>query len=603
MFKYALSIIILLYIVIPSLVDDSHGGNLQNGISPVEIISYVRYLSSDALEGRMTGEKGSVIAADYIAGHFKESGLEPFGDEGTYFQNFPLPESMVPGKSNLLTVTTRSGRVQLEMGEDFCPLDLSASGSASGGLVFAGYGISAPDLGYDDYEGLEVKGKIVIVLRGAPRDPDFRSNFYDFSSFRYKADNARKKGAKGIIFTTPPSLDEEKDLEGVAFESSPENEGIPAVIIRRDKAEKILHSDGKDLTRLEERLSGRMYASFVIHEARAEMRTEIVKVKAESANVIGFLPGSDPSLKGEVIVIGAHYDHLGRGENHVGGAEEKAKIYNGADDNASGVAGLLELSKYFARKRGSLRRSLLFIAFSGEEIGLLGSSYFIEHTGIPPGGVVEMINMDMIGRLRENKLMIIGVGSGEEWKGLIDKANSGLGLHIAFTGSAFGPSDQTVFYADNIPSVEFFTGIQEDYHTPEDDWQKINRYGEEKVLDLIANLITELGNRPGRVTFTGYEEADTGPAGLDVYLGTIPDYTSGVRGVKLAGIKKGSPAEKAGLSAGDTIIDYGGSDVGNIYEYYHALERSKPGIPVELTVIRAGRRIKIVVVPGPRKKK
>jgi Zn-dependent M28 family amino/carboxypeptidase len=252
----------------------------------------------------------------------------------------------------------------------------------------------------------------------------------------------------------------------VAFESSPENAGVPAVIIGRDMADKILRSAGKDLALLEGVLSRRENVSFVIPDSRAEIRTELQKIKSESANVLGFLPGSDPALKSEVIVIGAHYDHLGRGGNYVGGVKEKGDIYNGADDNASGVAGLLELSDYFAHRKGSIKRSLLFIAFSGEEIGLLGSSYYIDHTGLRGDSIVELMNMDMIGRLRENKLMIMGVGSGEEWASLINKANSGLGLNLMFVDTAFGPSDQAVFYADNVPSVQFFTGLHEDYHTP-----------------------------------------------------------------------------------------------------------------------------------------
>lgn len=233
MFKYILSVILLFYVITPSLADEAHTGNRRKEISPEEIIAYVRYLSSDELEGRMTGEKGCEIAADYIARHFKESGIEPFGDKGTYYQNFQLPERLVLGKSNSLTIITKGRREQLEMKRDFFPLDISASGFSPGGLVFAGYGISAPDLGYDDYGGLDVKGKILIVLRGAPRDLDYKSNFYDYSSFRYKMNNALQRGAEGIIFTTPRSLYEEDDLGSVAFESSPGDAGIPAVIIRK----------------------------------------------------------------------------------------------------------------------------------------------------------------------------------------------------------------------------------------------------------------------------------------------------------------------------------------------------------------------------------
>lgn len=600
MCEYSLSLLLSLLILSASLAEEPPPDPAAQVITPREVIDHVRYLSSDELEGRMTGEKGSEAAARYIAHDFETSGLEPLGDRGSYFQYFPLPERVIPGKLNSLSVTVNGKRKQLELGRDFFPLAVSASGFVSGELVFAGYGISAPELGYDDYNGLDVLGKIVLLLRGLPRDMNNRSHFADYASLRYKAMNAVEKGAKGVIFTTPDSLVEEEDLGSFAFELPSGGTAIEVVVIRRARAREIVSSAGKDLGRLEAMLSERKTVSFPIPGSEAEIGIELITVPGDSSNVIGFLTGSDPGLKNEVIVIGAHYDHLGTGGNYAATGLDMDRIYNGADDNASGVSGLLELGEYFAGGRHRLKRSLLFIAFSGEEIGLLGSSYYLEHPKSPPEKTIAMINMDMIGRLTENKLTAIGVGSSKEWKGLIDKANSGIGLDLTYMDSAFGPSDQTVFFADNIPAVLFFTGLHEDYHKPGDDWQKINAEGEAKVLELIAKLVTMLGDDRVKITFSGGSTASNGPPGLNVYLGTMPDYTSREKGVRLSGIKKDSPAEKSGLAKDDTIIELDGIKIENVYDYLSALAVTKPGVPVELLIIRAGKRMTIDVVPEPR---
>jgi len=598
--EYALSILLTLLVLSASFAEEPPPDPSAQEITPREVIDHVRYLSSDELEGRMTGERGSEAAARYIAHDFATSGLLPLGDRGSYFQYFPLPERVVPGKLNSLYITVNGKRKQLEFGRDFFPLAVSASGFVSGGLVFAGYGTSAPELGYDDYDGLDVRGKIVLLLRGLPGDMDNRSHFADYASLRYKAKNAAEKGAKGVIFTTPDSLVEEEDLGSFAFELPSGGTAIEAVVIRRDRAREILSSAGKDFGALEAMLSEGKNVSFHIPGTEADMGIELITVRGESSNVIGFLPGSDPGLKNEVIVIGAHYDHLGTGEDYAAAGKEADSIYNGADDNASGVSGLLELGEYFARSRHRLKRSLLFIAFSGEEIGLLGSSYYLDHPKSSPENTIAMINMDMIGRLAENELTAIGVGSSKEWKGLIDKANAGIGLDLTYMDSGFGPSDQTVFLAGNIPAVLFFTGLHEDYHKPGDDWRKINAEGEAKVLELIAKLVTTLGDDRERITFSGGSAASNGPPGLNVYLGTMPDYTSRENGVRLAGVKKDSPAERSGLAKDDTIIELDGIKIENVYDYLSALAVSKPGVPVELLFIRGGKRMAVDVVPEPR---
>jgi hypothetical protein len=278
----------------------------------------------------------------------------------------------------------------------------------------------------------------------------------------------------------------------------------------------------------------------------------------------------------------------------------KKSVHNGADDNASGTAGLIELAKYFSDRKENLQRSIVFIAFSAEELGLLGSSYYVSNPRIPLYNTIAMINMDMIGRLRDGKLTILGAGSSPEWKGLLDAANSGIELGFSLDESGFAPSDQSVFYAKNIPVLQFFTGVHSDYHSPGDDWEKINYIGEREVLKLISSLISELETRPIRIAYSRAKDEKKVPTGFNVYLGTIPDYSDNTRGVKLMGVKQGSPAERAGLKGGDIIVEFAGDTIKNIYDYVYALAEAQPGVNVDMIVIRDNKNLRLGVVPEPR---
>jgi hypothetical protein len=275
----------------------------------------------------------------------------------------------------------------------------------------------------------------------------------------------------------------------------------------------------------------------------------------------------------------------------------KDRIHNGADDNASGVAGLLTLAEYFSHHRSLLKRSLLFVAFSAEELGLLGSSHYIKNPKIPLDKTAAMINMDMIGRLRNNTLTVLGASSSPVWKALLESANSNIGLNLKTSDSGFAPSDQTVFYAKEIPVLLFFTGVHTDYHTPDDDWYKINGEGEKRVLMLISNLIRELNKTPMKIVFSRIKEEERQFSRFNVYLGTIPDYSEEVEGVKLMGVREGSPAEKTGLKEGDIIVEFGGKKIKNIYDYVYALGEAKAGVPTDMVVIRDGKRVMLSIMP------
>ena len=566
------------------------------------IISHIRYLASDELGGRMSGTAGADKAAEYISSQFKKAGLEPLGDDNTYFQKFSFTKDIRLGEQNKLEFEIDKSKTELELEQDFYTLSLSSGGEFSGEVVFAGYGISAPELEYDDYEGIYVKDKIVLVLRYTPEGYDPESPFYDYSALRYKAMNAREKGAKAIIFVTPHSQDEEEDLTLVGRDFSYSDSGIQSLILKREKAEELLLNSDTDLKKLEQKLADKNNSSFLIPTTKAAIKTELIEEEGESSNVIGLLEGSDPILKNEFIVIGAHYDHIGLGErdSRAKKGSTEGSIHNGADDNASGVAGLIELSEFFSCEKESLKRSLVFIAFSAEELGLIGASYYIDSPKVPLDKTVAMINMDMIGRLDKDKLTVFGVGSSPEWKNLINNLSSDFNFKISLNNSGFAPSDQSVFFAKKIPVLHFFTGLHADYHTPSDDWEKINPAGERKVLELISELVVKLDSSQEKIAFSDVLEPKRGSSKFKVYLGTIPDYSNQAEGVKLMGVKGGSPADKAGILGDDIIVQFNGLEIKNIYDYVYALGKSKPGIPTSLVVLRNFKPLSLIIVPEPR---
>lgn len=592
---------LLVLIVLPIQLAIS-GSNCENAqITPEEIVDHIRFLASDELEGRMSGTPGAKRAADYISSEFNKAGLKPLGYKNSYFQGFSFTKGILLGADNSFELEIKDKSARLILGEDFNTLSFSSSGDAKGGLVFAGYGISAPELEYDDYIGLDVKDKVVMVLRYTPEEYDPKSAFYNYAALRYKAMNAREKGAKAIVFVTPYYAQEEENLKTIGLDHSYSDSGIKSLVLRRDKAQEIMAASGKDLKSLEENLSKKKTSSFIFTNTVAKIKTDLIEDRGESANVIGIIEGSDPVLKQEYIVVGAHYDHIGFGERN-SRADNKTQdnIHNGADDNASGVAGLIELAEFFSCRKDLLKRSLVFIAFSAEEMGLIGSSYYIDNPRVPLNKTVAMLNMDMIGRLDQGKLTVFGVGSSPSWKELINNANSDFEFELSLNNSGFAPSDQSVFFAKEIPVLHFFTGLHDDYHTPSDDWEKINSDGEQKVLMLISELIAKLDSKENNIAFSDVDEPKKVSTKFKVYLGTVPDYSSQMEGVKLMGVKEGSPADRAGLRREDTIIQFGGVEIKNIYDYVYALSDSKPGVPTSLVVLRDYRPISLIIVPEPR---
>jgi hypothetical protein len=333
-------------------------------------------------------------------------------------------------------------------------------------------------------------------------------------------------------------------------------------------------------------------------------------------NVVAMLPGRDPSVRGEYVVIGAHFDHLGHSTEGALDPDQKYAVRKGADDNASGTAAVLELARLFAAS--PTRRSLVFVTFTGEELGLLGSEYYVEHSPLPLDSAVAMINFDMVGRLRDDKLIVYGVATARELPAILDSANASRAegdgsdgprspwqtpLRLTALGDGFGPSDHSSFYARNIPVLHFFTDLHDDYHRASDVASKINAPGEAHVVDVAARVVRAIADRPERLTFarTASPRASIARQGSDVYLGSVPDMSAGDgAGLRLTGVRAGSPAEQAGLAAGDVVVEFGGRAVTNLYDYSDALYSHHPGDVVSVTVLRKGERKQFSVKLGRR---
>jgi peptidase M28-like protein/PDZ domain-containing protein/PA domain-containing protein len=559
------------------------------------LLGHVKTLASPAMEGRRSGTVGGDLAARHVADVFREAGLRPGGDAGTYLRAFDVPTGIRLGPRNTFDVVAPAPR-PLALGRDFVPLAVSESGHASGDLVFAGYGITAPDLAWDDYAGLDVHGKVVLVLGGEPRGHDPAGPFrkpdaYHYSERRHKILNAREHGARAVVLVTSPAAGKDTlpDLRGLT-----QPWGIVAVAVTRTVADGMLAPSGKPLAKLVETMDRAFApASFAVANVRVELEVSVVRERGVTANVIGVLPGTEARLRDEAIVIGAHYDHLGRGGEGSLAPDETGTIHPGADDNASGTTAVMALARAFAAAGGA-PRTLVFVAFSGEEMGLLGSEEYVKRPAFPLDRTVLMVNLDMVGRLRDGKLYVGGVDSAKELRALVTDAARGLPLSPELRGDPYSPSDHTSFYAVDRPVLFLFTGAHADYHRPGDTWEKIDAEGLRTVTELAARVIATaavLPTAPEHVKLTA--PASGGRAaggGYGPYFGAIPDFgESGQGGVKLTGVRAGSPAEKAGIRAGDVLVEFGGVKVKTLDDMAFALRRKRAGEDVDVVIVRDGR--------------
>jgi aminopeptidase YwaD len=572
----------------------------EAALSSARYMQDVTYLASDALKGRGDGSPELDQAADYIAAQFQKIGLMPAGNKGTYFQNFEITTGAQLGKNNTLQIAGAN----LKIDRDFIPILFSNTAQFEGPMVFAGYGITAPEYKYDDYGTIDAKNKIVVVFEHEPQEDDEKSVFLgkDFTahaSFTNKAINARLHGAKGIIFITEPSHQTD-DLGPTERQVEESDMGIPAVHVKRDFVMKPFRAAGKDLAELQKDIDKDLQPqSFEPNSVHARIATEITRNRKSVRNVVAALPGSDPALKDQWIVIGAHYDHLGLGNRNSLAPSLIGQVHHGADDNASGSAGVIELARHAVAEKPQWKRSVLFMTFAGEEIGLLGSSYFVNHTDVPLTNIDAMINMDMIGRMINNRLFVGGVGTSPGFKPALEQLDKNVGIDLNFSESGYGSSDHTSFNAKKIPVLFFFSGLHTDYHKPSDTADKINSEGAMRVLSLVYGLTGRLASDAPKLAYTEVKEpipaGRGGGRGYGPYFGSVPDFRDDIKGVLFSDVQNNSPAAKAGLKGGDLMVEFDGKVIQNLSDYAYALRSKKPGDQVAVVVKRGGQDIKVNV--------
>jgi hypothetical protein len=546
------------------------------------------------MEGRGAGSKGLTRAEHLIEKRYKSLGLEPAGTN-SYLQPFTvITGAQLKGK-NSFAVLTGAEKRELKAKQDFVPFSFSASGSAHASLVFAGYGVTADEFHYDDYAGIDVKDKIVVVMRYEP--PSFNVKGGNQGMTRHsqlvtKAINARNHGAKALVLVNGKLGDGEEDLlTRFGSVSGPENAGIVFLQVKNDAANAWLKPSGKSLAELQKQIDDSSQpASFALPENQtAALTVSIVTTRATVNNVLAYLPGKT----GEYVIIGAHYDHLGRGNFDSLAPSQIGQIHPGADDNASGTAGVLELARLLAPKKGQLRRGILFMNFAGEELGLLGSAAWVKDPTRPLDQAVAMLNMDMIGRIKDQKVYIGGVGTGSTLKAAVVEAQANSGFKIEYSPGGYSSSDHTSFVARKIPVLFFFSGLHSDYHKPSDTWEKIDPVAATQLLDVVGKTGEELADAEERPSFRVVAEDQPGgrsggSGGYGPYFGSIPDFGQVETGVRFSDVKPNSPAAKAGLKAGDILVQFGDKPIKNLYDFTDALRRSKVGDVVEVKVLRDG---------------
>jgi hypothetical protein len=568
----------------------------QDPLPPASrLLDWVRDLASPAMEGRASGTAGGDRAARYLADHFRRIGLAPLGDGGSYLQGFTVATRVRLDAGTGLEVLGPAASRAFAAPDDLLPFTFSETGAVAGEVVFAGYGISAPPLGYDDYASLDVRGAVVLVMTGEPRERDPQGPFrpaehFHYTELRHKVVNARERGAAAVVVVESPAhaADALTPLRGTT-----PSWGVVAVSARRAVAGAALGAAGLDLATLQREIDGALAPrSRRLSGVTARVRVALVREQGPTANVVGRLPGTDPTLRDEAVVIGAHYDHLGRGSPFSLAPGHADEIHFGADDNGSGTAAVLGLAEAFARA-GAGRRSLVFAAFGGEELGLLGSSHYVRHPPVPLERTAAMVNFDMVGRMQNRRLYVMGVDTGQGLRGLVEQAASGLPVDLSLRGDGIQPSDHTAFYTRERPVLFFFTGTHGDYHRPGDTWDRIEADGLRTVVAVAYRVVRALADRDDRPAFVRVPAAPAREAGRAAgygpFFGIVPDFAESPEpGVRLSGVRAGSPAERAGLRAGDVIVRFAGVTVRTLDDLTFALRSRRPGDTVELTFRRDG---------------
>jgi hypothetical protein len=581
-------------------------------IDPKAYLQHVKFLASEDLEGRGNGGRGLENAAEYIAGKFREAGLEPAGDAGTYFQRFEMTTGMSVEPGNSLTLQSGRSSVGFDIGRDYEIVSTSAGASSATPLplVFAGYGISAPALHYDDYAGIDATDKAVLIFTHEPQENDPRSAFEGqtntlHSTMMRKVEVARKNGAKAIfVIDDTNHRPATERFRRWLRDPQAEDFGIPVFYLSRDLVQRALGTRlNLDATsgEIDRDLSPK---SRVLSDLTVSAIDRTTRVRRPVRNVIGTLTGSDSTLASEVVIVGAHYDHLGRSGRFSMSQNTTGQIHHGADDNASGTAAVIEMARAAVDARKEFRRSIVFMAFAGEEHGLLGSSYYVNHPAMPLEKTIAMINLDMVGRA-SGRIMVDGLANAPSIEADLGAAESSSSLKLKALrgGPGAGASDDATFLLRKIPAINFFSGFHSDYHRPSDTWEKIDAAGGAAVADLALALARQLANRAERPPFVEtvqqqdpHSSGNVGAvSGYGPYFGSVPDFANEGQGVKFAEVRAGSPAAKAGLRGGDVMIQFGSAPIKTLYDFTFALRERKPGDRVDVIVLREGKEVKASV--------
>ncbi len=568
-------------------------------------IAHVKYLASPELEGRGTGTPGLEKAAKYIEDKFHSFGLKPIPGQ-KYYQNFTVTVNARLGPKNSMSTAGR----ELKLEHDYQPVSFSTLGASDGAIVFAGYGITAKEYNYDDYANLDVKDRFVLVMRHEPQELDEKSvfngkNLTSHSTYVNKAINARVHGARGILLVSdqPTHPSDPDTFTRFGSIDGPADAGLAIAEVTAAEADQWMAAAHKNMKELiagiDQDLKPRSFE--FPPDIKARINIDVLRDFKTVHNVAAYKPGET----NEYVIIGAHYDHLGQGGQH-SLAPSEHKTHPGADDNASGTAGVIELARYFAAQP-KLKRGILFLSFAGEELGLLGSQFYADHPELPLKDAVAMINMDMIGRMKESRIFLSGVGTGTTLQKLVDDTAPKHGIKLDMSEKAgYGSSDHSSFTAKQVPVLFFFSGLHADYHKPTDTWDKIDGPASAQLLALIGDMAGTLaasGDRPEfvRVAPAPVTGVGGGGKGYGANFGSIPDFAEIPNGVRFADVKEGSPAAKAGLKAGDILVEFDGKAIKNLYDFTYALQAKKPGDEVLVKVVRDGKTIEAKVLLTQRK--
>jgi hypothetical protein len=638
-----------------------------NKESQSRLLNDIKFLADDGLQGRGIGTEGLDKAAVFIKDEFAKAGLDVSSVDGGAFHKFQMTTGSVLGKTNTLTFNGPGNKkISLKLGKDFQTCSFGGSAKFAKGIVLCGYGITSKKPAYDDFANVDVKDKIVIIMRRVPQQANPKGPFggvhgqlSQHAGLRSKVGNAFGKGAAAVLFVNDPYSirnDEKKANEAVAkakdavvkaaeafdkadakdekktselrtklsqqlrqlksaqkrvtdanfdplmrfgYGGNGDNRKLPILHITRDACDRLLkEAFKKSLADFSEGIDRNLKPrSMDLITWKAEGETSVTRTETELKNVIGVLEGEGP-LADETIVIGAHYDHVGMGGQGSLLPGSKA-VHNGADDNASGTVSLIELARRLGTRKKKLPRRLVFIAFTAEERGLIGSARYVKNPTFPLDKTVAMFNMDMVGRLRDDKITIFGTGTAKRFKGQIDEAGKKGGFKVTHKPSGFGPSDHSSFYAKKIPVLHFFTGTHGDYHRPSDDWQKINIVGINRISDMIEELVVTTAETKERPQYLEVKRpAAIRRGGNRPYFGSIPEFGSDQPGYAISGVSKGSPADKGGLKGGDHIIQLGKNKIGNLSDFDLALRKFKAGDAIDIVVMRKGKKVPLKVTLG-----